>query len=119
MAEDIKSLTKKNADLAYRLKIAEAKIKVLADNITNPKDIQKFIDVVSRDQSDLEKSFKRESELQKKAGVLERKETEKENEKMMKEWNKEGKAFARRAELDIINARLTTLEALVKAALSR
>jgi len=119
MAEDIKSLTKKNADLEKRLKIAEAKIKALADNMTNPKDIEKFISVVQREQTDFDKRLKRETELQRKAGDLERKQTEKENDKLMKDIDKQNKDFVRAAELQIINSRLITVEALVKAALAR
>ncbi len=119
MAEDLKSLTKKNTDLEKRLKIAEAKIKALADNMTDPKEIDKFIQVVQNEQTDLDKRLKRETELVRKAGDAERKMTEKENDKMMKDIKKENKEYVRAAELQIINARLMTVEALVKSALSR
>ena len=57
MTEDIKSLIKKNTklekqltDLEKRLKVAEAKIRVFADSITSAKDIEKYIEVVSKEQ---------------------------------------------------------------------
>lgn len=119
MAEDIKSLTKKNAELERRLKIAEAKIKALADNMTNPKDIEKFISVVRNEQSDLDKRMKREHELQRKAGDMERKQIEKENDQIFKEIQKQTKDIVRSNELQVINVRLMNVEALVKAALAR
>jgi len=119
MAEDIKSLTKKNASLEQRLKIAEAKIKALADNMTNPKDIEKFMSVVIREQSDLDKKFQREKELVKKIGVQERKLIEKENAQMTKEYEKQGKQYAKEAELQMIKTRLKIVEALVQAALAK
>ncbi len=119
MAEDIKTLTKKNAALEQRLKIAEAKIKALADNMTNPKDIQKFMNVVAREQTDMDKRFKREQELATKVGEAEWKIAQKENDKISKEIQKMNKHYVKEAELSVIKARLANVESLVHAALSK
>lgn len=130
MADDIKSLTKKNVDLEKRLKVAEAKIKALADNMTNSRDIQKFMDVVEREQTDTKKTMRRIEELADKESKAYRKEMEKElekqdakyrkeNDKYEKEAQKEYKEMVRKAELSILENRLRVVEALVQAALAK
>ncbi|AVO38182.1 hypothetical protein [Pukyongiella litopenaei] len=105
MPEDVKSLTKKCADLEKRLKSAEARIKALADNMTSPKDIEKYIDVVRKESSNSEKGVKRELELQQKA-----------NEALVKQETQKALKHVEKMKLE---SRLTRLEALVHAALAK
>ncbi len=105
MPEDVKSLTKKCTDLEKKLNAAEAKIKALADSMTSPKDIEKYIDVLRKESNNSEKSVKREIELQKKASeALVKQETQ----KALKQVEKMN-----------LESRLTRLEALVHAALAK
>jgi hypothetical protein len=48
MVDDIKLLTKKCTDLEKRLRFAEAKLKVVADAMTSPKDIENYLDVLHK-----------------------------------------------------------------------
>jgi len=134
MADDIKSLAKKNADLEKRLKLAEAKIKALADNMTSSKDIEKYLDVLHKkmksEQNVSEKTLNREMELSNRAQEAREKERDKawdkdskliqkENDIIHKEMEKMAKDSVRQAEMNMILNRLATVEALVKTALSR
>lgn len=119
MPEDLKSLIKKNSDLEKRLKIAEAKIKVLGDALTSTKDLQKFIGVVRKEQDDLNKRHKRLDELSKKEGELIRKDHERETKIVQKQMDKLVKDTVKEAQFKAIEARLTTVEALVRAALAK
>lgn len=130
MAEDIKSLTKKCADLEKRLRFSEAKIKVLADTMTNPRDIEKYLDVlykkVGRERGMSEKAQMREMELQDKAQEAREKEREKEwaaqdkmYQKEMTEMRKTVEKIQKDNELKVIQARLSAVEAMAKAALSK
>ena len=123
MAEDIKSLTKKIVDLEKRLKVAESKVKVLADSMTSAKDIDKLLEIhqkkMSKDQELSAKDLTREIELSDKLREAERKERDKEYEKMRKEMDKMNKTLVQEAELKVIKSRLATVEALVQAALKK
>ncbi|MFT5614414.1 MAG: hypothetical protein ACI8Q6_001691 [Granulosicoccus sp.] len=107
MGEDIKSLTKKNDDLEKRLKLAEAKIKALADNMTNSKDIKNYMLVVNREATDRKKGMDRIEELFRKKAEAQAKEWEKEMEKNTKD-------SVRKTEFLIIDARLKAVEAMVR-----
>lgn len=134
MAEDIKSLTKKCADLEKRLRFSEAKIKVLADTMTNARDIEKYLDVlyrkVGRERGMTEKAQMREMELQEKATEAREKEREREwdkewaaqdkmYQKEMTEMRKTVEKIQKDNELKVIQARLSAVEAMAKAALSK
>ena len=132
MAEDIKSLTKKNADLEKRLKFTEAKIKVIADSMTSPKDIEKYLDVLeAKMEKDMkkgiqlsEKSLARELEVSEKLTDANDKQREKEyeadrqryrkeNEKYRKEMEQVSKDAIRQAEFISLTGRVIRLEAIV------
>lgn len=119
MPEDIKSLTKKCTDLEKRLKLAEAKIKALADNMTNARDIEKFMDVVSQGQTDLKKRTQRIDELASKRVEGFQKQADKKYAQIVKDMQKSGKEYARETDLTVIKVRLTTVEAMAKVALSK
>lgn len=123
MAKDIKQLEKIIADQAKRLKLAEDRIKVLSDSLTNPRDIEKMLEVLDRkwqrDQSATDKEIERSRQLSEKLHEAERKRRDKEDEKFRKDMDKMNKEFVARAELDVIRARLSTVEKLVQAALAK
>ena len=123
MAKDIKQLEKIITDQAKRLKLAEDRIKVLSDSLTQPKDIQKMLEVLDRkwqrDQSATDKEIERSRQLSEKLYEAERKHRDKEDEKFRKEMDKMNKDFANQTELDVIKARLANVEKLVQAALAK
>jgi hypothetical protein len=138
MAEDIKSLTKKIVDLEKRLKFNENKIKALADNMTNPRDIERYLDVLQvkmgkdfdKGLKNNEKAVNREFEISIRAQDArdkardkewenETNKIRKENDKYRKEADKIAKDNVRRAELGVIQSRLATLESMVKSLMSR
>lgn len=130
MADDIKSLSKKNTELEKRLKFAEAKIKILADSMTSPKDIEKYLNLL---EVKIEKDTKKEILVSQKAqgraaevasqaidAVIreQEKDRKKENQQQIKDFEKMQKEAIRRTEFNIMLSRIATLEAMV-AGLSR
>jgi vacuolar-type H+-ATPase subunit I/STV1 len=137
MAEDIKSLTKKIAELEKRLKFNDNKIKALADNMTDSKSIEKYVDVLqkkidkdaSKGRDVSEKAITREIELVERATEAREKARDKDYERENRKWRKEGekaqkdmekmvKDSVRQGEMAVIEGRLKALEAIV-AALSK
>jgi hypothetical protein len=130
MADDIKSLAKRVSaiektltTMEKRLKFVEDRGKVLADSLTSSKDIEKLLDVhykkMSNDPAVSNKQVMREMELSEKLRDAERKARDKEDEKYRKEAEKISKTYATEADRRLLEARLTTVEAMVRAALAK
>ncbi|MBB94653.1 MAG: hypothetical protein CML68_08630 [Rhodobacteraceae bacterium] len=126
MADDIKALTKrvaqlekqlKQLDTERRLRFAEDRIKVLTDSLTSSKDIEKILEAyyrrMSADPQFSNKVVMREYELSEKAREARDREYQKDMDRYDKELMRMSKETASEAQIRAIEMRLTSLEAQV------
>jgi hypothetical protein len=115
--KQLKALWKAIGDIEKRLKFVEDRGKVLADSLTSPKDLEKLMDVhidkMVREQKDTMKATERRMEIQEKLYGAQEKQWKKEAEKLSKEGEKQAKEAMKEFEKQRLDARLTTLEAIV------